>query len=903
MRFRCSLRVLIPLAILCTGVATALLQYASSVRLETADKTEETAHTLNALGSRLAGIAHYHLQQDDRDALVMEMGFLAPLPHLQLAAIVDEENIILFSTEQRWRDQSLSDTPLAAAIPLASQARASMSSQILELKQEKRLLGAYAFQLPLEKDAFTPVGTGIVVLDIDLSFRFAEARRNALAMAVYNGVAIATLALLLWYLLDRLLTRPVQQLVNTTRLFSQGDFNAPVARVPDNELGELSTALHDMANTVQLRESALSEEIEIRQRAQAHSDRLAHIVEDSVHEIYVSDVSSYRILSANRAARENLGYSSDESRQLLPWDFVVGLTQENIEQLVAPLRSEQLDVQQFETLHRRKDGSTYPVSVQLRFMREETPQVYAAIVQDITERNRQLEDLLLRDRAMATVDVGVIITDAQQEDNPIVYVNDAMQSMTGYTANEMLGRNPRFLQGDDHQQPELDRVRDAIDNAESIQVLLRNYKKDDTLFYDELTISPVFDDHGKATHFIGVQRDATVRLDTDARLLHAQKIEAIGQLSGGIAHDFNNLLSVIIGNLEFLSMDLSDAKLREYVDEAVNAAKMGARLTNRLLRFARRSTFEPIVVDVNKQVLDALELLNSTIGETITLSSSLDIELWPTRAEPSEIENTVINLAINARDAMPDGGHITVKTANVQFCEADLDDDLGLIPGDYIRLSVSDNGTGMSEVVKARIFEPFFTTKEIGKGTGLGLASIFGFAKQSGGHVNVYSELGHGTTVNVYLPRHNIQMTAQAEPENSSVVTLRTSNKRILVVEDNDMVRKVTLKRLRALGYDTLQAESGPAAVDLLENEKNIELVLSDVVMDGGMSGYDVAQWIQINRPSCNILLTSGFSEQLAEKSELDVASLRVLQKPYSLAELQQAVEVALEGSVNVASE
>lgn len=579
----------------------------------------------------------------------------------------------------------------------------------------------------------------------------------------------------------------------------------------------------------------------------------------------------------------------------MPWDFVDGMTQENIEEFVAPLRSGLLDAQEFETVHRRKDDSTYPVAVHLQFMRDETPPVFAAIIQDITERNRQLETLLLRDRAMAAVDVGVIITDAMQNDNPIVYVNEAIGKMTGFAASEMMGRNPRFLQGDDHDQPELDLIRDAIAKVKSVQVILRNYKKDGTLFKDEVTISPILDEDGEATHFIGVQRDVTARLDTDARLLHAQKIDAIGQLSGGIAHDFNNLLSVITGNLEFLSTDIHDERLREFVDEADSAARMGARLTSRLLRFARQSALEPTVIDVNKQVLDALELLRSTIGENVSLSSSLSDQLWTTRADPSEVENTVINLAINARDAMPVGGRICVETANVHVGEEDRASELGMIPGDFVRLTVEDNGTGMSEAVKARIFEPFFTTKDTGRGTGLGLASIYGFAKQTGGHVSVYSEVGHGTKINVYLPRYTQHIPDHTHQKPAPEVELHTGDARILVVEDNDMVRKVTIRRLHALGYETLQAENGLVAIEILERETNVALILSDVVMDGGMSGYDVVRWVQKNRSASNVLLTSGFSEQLTKVTEVNVQNLQVLQKPYSLSELQQAVAAALE--------
>lgn len=241
------MRLFVPLIIVIAGITALGFQFAFSLRFGTEDNREEALATLNAAGSRLAGIAHYHLQREDADALVMEMGLLSPFPHLRLATIANEQNVIVHATEQRWLDRSLIDSPLAAAIPLATHARASMSSQVLELTQEQRLLGVYAFQLPLKSDTLTPLGTGIVILDMDLSTRFNEVRRDALRIAAFNGGAITLLALLLWYVLNRVLTRPIQQLVNTTRAFSEGDYSASTAFSPDSELGELSASLDSMA--------------------------------------------------------------------------------------------------------------------------------------------------------------------------------------------------------------------------------------------------------------------------------------------------------------------------------------------------------------------------------------------------------------------------------------------------------------------------------------------------------------------------------------------------------------------------------------------------------------------------------------------------------------------------------
>jgi len=341
-------------------------------------------------------------------------------------------------------------------------------------------------------------------------------------------------------------------------------------------------------------------------------------------------------------------------------------------------------------------------------------------------------------------------------------------------------------------------------------------------------------------------------------------------------------------------MDITDESHRELLNDADSAAQMGTRLTHRLLTFARQSQLEPEVLNVNDHALGAMELLGSTIGETITLSANLAPDLWRIRADSSEIENAVVNLAINARDAMPEGGKIQVDTKNVSFSENDIEDDFGVPPGDYVNLSVSDNGSGMTDDVKSRVFEPFFTTKESGKGTGLGLASIHGFVYQSGGHVRIYSEVGHGTVINLYLPRHLETRTPQ-ETAQPTRIESTNGDARILVVEDNDMVRKVTVKRLRALGFNPEQVSNGTEAVNFLEIDAGIDLILSDIVMGGGLSGYDVARWVQSNLPQCKVLLTSGFSEQMAEDSDVQTAKLKVLPKPYNLVELQQAISSIIE--------
>ena len=334
---------------------------------------------------------------------------------------------------------------------------------------------------------------------------------------------------------------------------------------------------------------------------------------------------------------------------------------------------------------------------------------------------------------------------------------------------------------------------------------------------------------------------------------------------------------------------------------------MGARLTSRLLTFARRRQLEPTLLNLNDQVTGMVELLRRAIGEQVTLTTKLAPRLWAVRADASEIENAVLNLAINARDAMPNGGTIVVETAD---CTIEADEiggggklgfrsgaaaDAMLPAGEYVRLSVSDTGTGMTQEVLQRAFEPFFTTKPQGKGTGLGLSTIFGFVQQSSGTVTIYSEVDRGTTVNIYLPRA-IEAGKPSTPSRRDQAPMVGNGETILLVEDRADVRQVTSARLEELGYVVIEAASGHDAIELLQaGGTSPQLVFSDVVMPGGVSGFDLVRWVHGNRPGLKVLLTSGFSEEVAGGRDRERPAVSLLRKPYSRVELARALRAALE--------
>jgi CheY-like chemotaxis protein len=379
-------------------------------------------------------------------------------------------------------------------------------------------------------------------------------------------------------------------------------------------------------------------------------------------------------------------------------------------------------------------------------------------------------------------------------------------------------------------------------------------------------------------------------------LRQAQKLDAIGQLTGGIAHDFNNLLTVITTTTEMLNDALADRpSLTAMVDMIDRAADRGARLTHRMLAFARRQPLQSYAVDLNETVSGMSMMLSRTLGEHIALSSNLAADAWRVLADPSQIEEALLNLAINARDAMPKGGQLIIETSNVHFSPEDVAQNNELSPGDYVSLIVSDTGQGMSADVAARAIEPFFTTKEVGKGSGLGLSMVYGFVKQSQGHMVIYSELDFGTSIKLFLPRAADAATARSAdtaPENAQ----RARGETILIVEDDVDVRAVAVTLLEGLGYKVRAAQDGPSALHALAAHNDIALLFTDLMMPGGMTGVDLVHAARRDRPNLKALLTSGYPAQVIESRGAAPTGARILAKPYRKRELARAIRAAIDG-------
>jgi PAS domain S-box-containing protein len=393
------------------------------------------------------------------------------------------------------------------------------------------------------------------------------------------------------------------------------------------------------------------------------------------------------------------------------------------------------------------------------------------------------------------------------------------------------------------------------------------------------------------------ERTEQLRKNEDA-LRQSQKMEAVGQLTGGVAHDFNNLLQIIIGNLDTLQRNLpaESARLQRAARNAMTGAQRAATLTQRLLAFSRRQPLDPKPLDVNLLVNGLSDMVHRTLGETIAVETVLGAGLWRVEADPAELEAAIINLAVNARDAMSNGGRLTIETSNAHIDEAYVASHTEVVPGQYVAVAVTDTGVGMDAKTVAQAFEPFFTTKAVGKGTGLGLSQVYGFVKQSGGHVKIYSEIGHGTTVKVYLPRLATQGAGEEDidpgpsPEAAKEET-------VLVVEDDDEVRAYSVDSLRELGYRVIEAHDGPSALRLLERQPRVDLLFTDVVLPGGLTGAQVAAQARTLRPALRVLFTTGYARNaIVHQGRLD-KGVQLIVKPFSFGDLAVKVRDVLDSS------
>ncbi|HMP40227.1 MAG TPA: PAS domain S-box protein [Roseiflexaceae bacterium] len=520
----------------------------------------------------------------------------------------------------------------------------------------------------------------------------------------------------------------------------------------------------------------------------------------------------------------------------------------------------------------------------------------AVYFRDITQRRATETQLRLLETAIARLNDIVMITEAEPLDEPgprIVFVNNAFERQTGYAPADVIGKSPRFLQGPNTNRAELDRIKAALSTWQPVRAELLNYTKDGREIWLEVDIVPIADATGWFTHWVAVERDITERMVLEEQLRQSQRLEAICQLTGGMAHDFNNMLTIILGNAELLTEELDvQPDLKNMSEMIGSAAQRGAELTRRLLAFARRQALDPRPTDVHVLLTDIDSLLRRTLGEHIEIELVHGVDLWPALVDAVQLESALLNLCLNARDAMPNGGKLTIETANMQLDQAYADHHVEVQPGQYVLLAVSDTGSGIAPEHLSRVFEPFFTTKEPGKGTGLGLSMVYGFIKQSHGHISIYSEVDEGTSIKLYLPRAGGQIVAPAE--HSELPVQNDGDHLILLVEDDELVRQYACQQLKSLGYRVLEAADGPEALAIIQERVDIELLFTDMVMPGGMSGRDLAEAAHIVRPDLKVLYTSGYTDHaIAHHGQLD-PGIELLAKPYHRDDLARKIGAIL---------
>ncbi|MGE3650336.1 MAG: PAS domain S-box protein [Reyranellaceae bacterium] len=508
-------------------------------------------------------------------------------------------------------------------------------------------------------------------------------------------------------------------------------------------------------------------------------------------------------------------------------------------------------------------------------------------------QQRQREVDMLNHRLTSLIDSSPAGIACVDKDGRLTLWNPASERIFGYVAAEVLGSPPSTIDGDRGQEFEAIMARALAGEAtEAIQTTRR--RKDGQVVEVSVSAAPL---RGAGDAIEGVTFaiiDTSEIRSLEMQLRQAQKMEAIGHLTGGMAHDFNNLLTVVMGNAETLSDSLDgQPDLKALAEAVLGAAQRGADLNNRLLAFARRQTLAPKVVDLGTLLSDMEGLLRRMLHEDIDIAIRCAPDLWRVTADPSQLESAVLNLCINARDAMADGGTLTIEAANRRFDARDAEGSLDITPGEYAMVAVSDTGAGIAPGVLARVFDPFFTTKEFGKGSGLGLSMVHGFVNQSRGHVRIYSEVGQGTTVRIYLPRADA--VAEADDHVAGMTPVAQSNSEtILVVEDDEPVRRHAMAQLESLGYQAIAASDGPTALAVLRGTGDVDLLFTDMVMPGGMTGQQLAEEATRLRPSLKVLYTSGYAEDaIAHQGRLRPGAL-LLAKPYRRADLARKVRAAL---------
>lgn len=648
------------------------------------------------------------------------------------------------------------------------------------------------------------------------------------------------------------------------------EVSSTAIELPDGERGALLTVT-DLTGLAESEARAAEAQHELE--ASEHRWRtLAALTREA---IIVSEDG--QILDVNPAFERLLGYAASEAigqdlADLLAPERLVTVHRERV------ARGE---VGEWRTMVRAETGEEIPVHSEARLVEVQGRTVRVSLLRDLRDEQTAQRRLELFGVALEQAGESVVITNA---DSVIEYVNPAFERVTGYSSDEVIGRRPSVLKSGKHPAEYYQEMWSTLTAGEVWLGRLYNRRKDGELFQEEATITPIVDESGQITHFLGLKRDITRELELESQLLQSQKLESLGQLAGGVAHDFNNLLSIMMGNAELLMLDLeAGTEGTEELEEIIEAGSRAAAITRQLLLFSRsQPDSEPVHLDVNQVLMDSSKLYRRLLDERVELVHELHPDLPRVSVDPTNFAQVVMNMTVNARDAMPDGGHLTYRTRIAMAQEAEHPD---LAAGAYVMLEVSDTGIGMDAGTAAKVFEPFFTTKREGKGTGLGLATCYGIVRQAGGTITVQSTPGRGTTFRVWLPEAvGPERVATSGRQHRA---LQRGVGHVLVVEDSGALRNVTAMGLRKAGYQVTTCVDGQDAVDLLDGGLVVDAVISDLIMPR-KGGLELARYVRATfGAELPVLLMSGYAETVTA-ADIRAVEAEFMTKPFTIQQLTE---------------
>jgi len=771
----------------------------------------------------------------------------------------------------------------------------------VELTEKNGDIKMYRTRIPVTKRGESFDRNVVITRGIDqlgeIQTTYSGARIEQMFMVSAIRLSFFALAMLLLlssviYLIARGISGPIERLTESAEDMANGHLNRAISPSGAQELQSLGQSFIRMRDAIRTKMADLAKQNE--------SLRLKDLaIASSVNGIAIADQSGL-LTYVNRSFLRIWGYD-DPSQVLgkLALDF--WQDKEQASRVVKHLHEH--GTVTGELIAKKKDGSSFPIELSANLMTDEAgrPSSLIGFFIDITER-KQAEDALRESEEkykflIETTSTGYVIIDKRGR---VVDANQEYIRMTGHSSlEEIAGREV----------VEWTAPYDLARNAEEVKKCIeRGFVRNLVIDYIDhqgksrpIEINATVMRELESEQIFSICRDISERRRAEeekdrleSQLLQAQKLESVGRLAGGVAHDFNNMLNVIMGYAELIIYRLPEGDpLSKNAKEIQKAAIRSRDLTRQLLAFSRKQIIAPRPVDLNYLVKDTQNTLARLIGEDIDLQFHPDEALWTISFDPSQFDQILINLAVNARDAMPDGGKLTIETANVRLDDAYCRDHPGFLPGDYVQLMVSDNGIGMDRETLSHVFEPFFTTKEVDKGTGLGLATVYGIIKQNNGFINIYSEPGQGTTFNIYFPRITSQEDAITEKIGDAQVAFGTGT--VLLVEDDEMVLSVVIELLRNIGYTVLVAKTPMEALSLLEKtDTPVDLLLTDVVMPG-MKGNELRDRARVVRPGIKVLFMSGYTTNIIVHHGILKKGVHFLQKPFSLESLAQKVREAIE--------